>query len=79
LLDVENIPTEYGGKFSYKPGMTPKLDEGLLKHMKWALPGDSLPEGPIKFIQDQNKRQVVLATGSVNGAKRDDVIGTPLD
>ncbi|RGP72469.1 cral trio domain [Fusarium sporotrichioides] len=75
-IDVENIPTEYGGKFTYKPGMTPKLDEGLLKYMKWALPGGSLPEGPIKFIQDQNNKRAVLATGSMNGAKRDDIIAT---
>lgn len=75
-LDVENIPTEYGGKFTYKPGMTPMLDEGLRKHMKWTLPRDSLPEGPIKFIQDENKRRAVLATGSMDGAKRDDIIAT---
>ena len=73
LLDVENIPTEYGGKFTYTPGMTPKLDDGLCKHMNWTVPGDSLPEGPIKFVQDQSQRRVVLATG----ADRNDVIATP--
>ncbi|RGP74496.1 cral trio domain [Fusarium longipes] len=76
LLDVESIPTEYGGKFEYKPGMAPRLDEGLLKRMKWALPGNTLPEGPIKLIQDENKRRSVVATGSVNGNKREDVIAT---
>ncbi|UZP34405.1 hypothetical protein NXS19_002221 [Fusarium pseudograminearum] len=38
--------------------------------------GGSLPEGPIKFIQDENKRRAVLATGSMDGAKRDDIIAT---
>ncbi|KAH7198351.1 CRAL-TRIO domain-containing protein [Fusarium flagelliforme] len=73
LLDVENIPTEYGGKFTYSPGMTPKLDDGIRRHMNWTVPGDSLPEGPIKFMQDENQRRVVSATG----ADRNDVIATP--
>ena len=73
LMDVENIPTEYGGKFTYTPGMTPKLDDSLRKHMNWTVSGDSLPEGPIQFMQDPRQRRVVLATG----AARHDIIATP--
>ena len=71
-LDVENIPTEYRGKFTYTPGMTPKLEDGLRKHTNWTMPGESLPERPVKFMQDQNQRRMVLATG----ADKNDVIAT---
>jgi hypothetical protein len=75
-LDIESIPIEYGGEFEYIPGMTPKLDKGILEHLEWTLSGDRLPEGPIKWVGEQDKNRVVLATGSVGGEKRRKVLAT---
>ncbi|KAF4989057.1 hypothetical protein FGRMN_9387 [Fusarium graminum] len=65
-IDIESIPTEYGGEFDYIPGRPPKLDQGILEHLDWNLSGDRLPEGPIKWSEDQDGRRLVRATGYAN-------------
>ncbi|KAM0351699.1 hypothetical protein ACHAPU_002709 [Fusarium lateritium] len=75
-MDIESIPTEYGGEFEYMPGSPPRLDQDILKYLEWNISGDSLPEGPIKWIEDQDGRRVVLATGYANGKMRSEVLAT---
>ncbi|KAF5676553.1 cinnamoyl reductase [Fusarium heterosporum] len=69
-IDIESLPTEYGGEFDYIPGRPPKLDQVILDHLDWKLSGDRLPEGPIKWGEDQHGRRLVLATGHANGKLR---------
>ncbi|KAH7257893.1 CRAL-TRIO domain-containing protein [Fusarium tricinctum] len=73
-MGIESIPTEYGGKFEYQPGMPPRLDQDILEHFEWALPGGRLPEGPIKWVESQDEGRVLLTTGSVDGKGRNEVL-----
>jgi hypothetical protein len=75
-MNIESIPTEYGGGFDYQPGMPPKLDQDILEHFEWAFPGDRLPAGPIKWAESQDGGRVLLATGSVDGEKRNEVLAS---
>jgi hypothetical protein len=75
-MNIESIPTEYGGGFEYQPGMPPKLDQGILEHFEWAFSGDRLPAGPIKWAESQDWGRVLLATGSVDGERRNEVLAS---
>ncbi|KAM0293795.1 hypothetical protein ACHAO9_001481 [Fusarium lateritium] len=75
-MGIESIPTEYGGKFEYQPGMPPKLDQGILDHFEWTFPGDRMPEGPVKWTESQDGGRVLLATGSVDGERRNEVLAS---
>ncbi|KAM0236632.1 hypothetical protein ACHAP5_009318 [Fusarium lateritium] len=75
-MGIESIPAEYGGKFEYQPGMPPRLDQGILDHLEWKSPGDRMPEGPVKWSENQDGGRVLLATGSVDGERRNEVLAT---
>ncbi|KAI9155011.1 SEC14 cytosolic factor [Paramyrothecium foliicola] len=74
-IDVESIPTQFGGKFEFEHGMTPKLDDGLLKSVNWCSGcSDELPTGPIKWIYDKKNGYTMLAVGSSKGQQRHEAL-----
>lgn len=75
-MSIESIPTEYGGEFEYQPGMPPRLDQDILEYFEWKFPGGRLPEGPIKWAEGQDEGRVLLATGSVGGKRRNEILAS---
>ncbi|KAJ5624354.1 hypothetical protein N7510_000663 [Penicillium lagena] len=75
-IDKENIPTVFGGGFSFTHGMLPELDDNIWRRFSWKLPNRSLPPGPIKWTQDLDGRTTAVAVGCELGAKRNEKIAT---
>lgn len=70
-IDVENIPTQFGGSCQFDHGSRPRLDFGALQLS--ALSPDSngqLPVGPIKLARDEQGQVVLVAVGTVGGVRR---------
>lgn len=74
-IDDANIPTTFGGGFTFKHGMQPELDDNIWQHFTWTLPSRSLPPGPIKWTEDVDGRKIALAVGGEAGSKRTEKIG----
>jgi hypothetical protein len=71
VIDLENIPEQYGGKFKYEIGMLPSLDEGLRQQLQWnGSPESTLPPGPLKWTTDGEGRRIAVAVGSSKGELR---------
>ncbi|KAJ6104680.1 hypothetical protein N7523_011000 [Penicillium sp. IBT 18751x] len=60
-IDNVNIPTAFGGGFTFRHGMLPDLDENIWRRFSWRLPSRSLPPGPIKWTKDLSGGKVALA------------------
>ncbi|KAJ5560728.1 hypothetical protein N7513_003127 [Penicillium frequentans] len=73
-IDNANIPTTFGGRFPFKHGMLPELDDSIWQHFSWSLPSRSLPPGPIKWTEDVYGRKIALAVGGEAGSKRTEKI-----
>ncbi|KAJ5670874.1 hypothetical protein N7507_000001 [Penicillium longicatenatum] len=69
-IDDTNIPTAFGGGFSFKHGMLPELDHNIWQQFSWKLPSRSLPPGPIKWTEDADGRKIAIAVGGQAGSKR---------
>lgn len=80
-IDAVNIPTAFGGSFTYTHGMLPDLDDNIWQRFSWKLPSRSLPPGPIKWTEDLDGRIVALAVGGEGGTRRKEAIATlyPVD
>lgn len=88
VIDLEDIPVQYGGKFKYEAGMAPSLDERIRQQLQWiGETKERFPSGPLKWIEKEGQRTAVV-TGSANGkqvclpfamlkAKKDCEIATP--
>ena len=71
LIDIVNIPKEYGGGFEFRHGMMPDLDTGISNQVEWlSEPAGSLPEGPMKWIMDNEGKRTAVAVGQVKGMTR---------
>lgn len=75
-IDDANIPTTFGGGFSFTHGMLPELDDNIWQHFNWKLPNRSLPPGPIKWTEDLDGRKMALAVGGEGGSRRTEIIAT---
>ncbi|KAJ5160713.1 uncharacterized protein N7482_007717 [Penicillium canariense] len=75
-IDNSNIPTAFGGGFSFRHGMLPELDDNIWRHFSWRLPSRPLPPGPIKWIEIADGRITALAVGGEAGSKRTETIAT---
>ena len=71
-----NIPTVFGGKFQFKHGAVPEIDDGIWQHFSWNLTKQSLPAGPIKWIKDPDGSIVALAVGTEGESQRKKRIAT---
>lgn len=71
FIDLDNIPTKFGGTFNFTPGMIPDLDLGIRHALDWSPSSEEeLPPGPFKWSLDSTGRKVAVAVGSVDGILR---------
>ena len=71
FIDLDNIPTKFGGAFHFTPGMIPDIDLGIRRVFDWSPSSrKELPPGPIKWSLDSAGRKVAVAVGSVDGILR---------
>lgn len=71
FIDLDNIPTKFGGTFDFTPGMIPDIDLGIRRVLDWSPSSrKELPPGPIKWNVDSTGRKVAVAIGTVNGTSR---------
>lgn len=74
-IDLESIPSRYGGKCDFEHGMTPVPDEGLSQTVAWSSPIERLPTGPIKWAADENGVKTLTAVGTADGGRRKHHLG----
>ena len=75
-IENANIPVQFGGEFSFTHGQSPDLDSNIQQRLgldEWT---NSLPPGPIKWIEELDGRRTALAVGSEAGSERSDRIAT---
>ncbi|KAF2111067.1 putative phosphatidylinositol/phosphatidylcholine transfer protein [Lophiotrema nucula] len=71
-IDLENIPVQYGGGFSFKQGMVPELDLGLRERLEWFGTKEGMvPTGPLKWRIGVQGRRVGVAVGTEGGEQRE--------
>lgn len=75
-MNIEDIPTKYGGKLNWKFGDGPSLDPEIGKAMNWAGQHKTFPAGPVRWRTDRNGDMTAVALGSSKGKQRDEVVGT---
>lgn len=76
FIDINNIPSSYGGKLEWKWGQLPALEPEILETMGWPTDGSkSIPTGPIKWKEASDGSKVEAhAVGSQQGQRRDQVL-----
>ncbi|CCC14506.1 hypothetical protein SMACR_09385 [Sordaria macrospora] len=70
-IDIENIPTQYGGRLNIKPvDFATQLCPVIAQAIKWegTLRGE-IPAGPIKFVVDEQGGRSIVAVGTATGGK----------
>ncbi|KAL5337412.1 CRAL-TRIO domain-containing protein [Aspergillus crustosus] len=70
-IDHENIPTNFGGDFKFETGMLPDLEKEIRAALQF--PGE-FPAGPVKWVRGERGELKAIATGTVDGVKRDEEI-----
>jgi hypothetical protein len=74
-IDDVNIPVKFGGGFPFVHGMLPDLDHDIQRFLSLESP-ESLPPGPMKWVEDSDGRRTALAVGIQFGSERSDRIAT---
>ncbi|KAL8775729.1 MAG: hypothetical protein Q9203_003880 [Teloschistes exilis] len=70
-IDVENIPTRFGGQFKYETGMGYDLDPVIARRLVWLSgSGNKLPKGPIKWVRTGDGCKMAVAIGTQRGRER---------
>ncbi|KAK2768506.1 hypothetical protein FQN54_000361 [Arachnomyces sp. PD_36] len=68
-IDMESIPSRFGGKFDWDHGMPLDLDAGIKAGLEWE--GEKeLPRGPLKWVLDEAERKTAVSVGSIDGVAR---------
>ena len=75
-VEIENIPTRFGGQFDYQHGMQPSLDPIIADMLTWMPPNASLPMGPMKWVEDGKGGRAAVATGISEETARDEKIAS---
>ncbi|KAL8815827.1 MAG: hypothetical protein Q9223_005075 [Gallowayella weberi] len=71
FIDIENIPTRFGGQFEYETGMSYDLDPVIARRLVWKSGSDNkLPRGPIKWVETGDGNKMAIAVGSQGGKMR---------
>ena len=79
-VEMADIPKKYGGEFESYHGMEPALDAAISDTLEWQASHASLPQGPMKWVDEGWGRRAALAVGSNEGKDRNEkiaVVGTP--
>lgn len=75
-IDVNDIPTQFGGNHEMQHGMLPTVDDKIGESVAWSTGSTScLPKGPIKLSATSDGRVELVAVGSETGQQRRNVIG----
>ncbi|KAL8689519.1 MAG: hypothetical protein Q9218_004830 [Villophora microphyllina] len=70
-IDVENIPTRFGGQFKYETGMPYDLDPVIARRLVWLSGSDNrFPTGPMKWVRTGDGCKMAVAIGSQGGKER---------
>ena len=75
-IDNANIPTMFGGGFSFTHDMLPELDDNIWRHFNWNFSNRSLLPGPIKWTEDLDGRNMARAVGGQARSRRTEIIAT---
>ncbi|KAF2662437.1 CRAL/TRIO domain-containing protein [Lophiostoma macrostomum CBS 122681] len=71
LIEVENIPKQYGGKFEGWHGTLPELDDEFCHRLDWVEGVEKrIPIGPLKWVVDDDGELILMAVGTENGQER---------
>lgn len=74
-IDINRIPTQFGGKFRFEHGMEPKVEEAIMSSLSLTQSSmEYLPPGPIKLVHEGGKLGLV-AVGTSNEQRREDLLG----
>ncbi|CAG7974310.1 unnamed protein product [Penicillium salamii] len=76
VIDDINIPAKFGGGLAFTHGQSPDLENDIKQHLGLDDPSNTLPPGPIKWIEELDGRRTALAVGSQGGAERSDRFAT---
>lgn len=70
-IHINSIPIEFGGKLRLQQNGVPALDPEICKRVEWLTEQvQGLPEGPVKWIEDNTGYKTAVAVGRCNGAVR---------
>ncbi|KAI4250835.1 MAG: hypothetical protein LQ352_005225 [Teloschistes flavicans] len=70
-IDVENIPTRFGGQLKYETGMGYDLDPVITRRLVWLSGSDNkFPKGPITWVRTGDGCKMAVAIGSQHGKER---------
>jgi hypothetical protein len=72
-IDIENIPSMFGGEFDWDHGTPLDIDVGIQAGLKWERE-KQLPPGPMKWVLDESERKTAVAVGSIDGVTRTQII-----
>lgn len=74
-IDIQNIPTLFGGNFSFQHGMQPKLESAIIRSLTLT-PSlvAQLPPGPIQ-LRHEDGRMELVAVGTLEEKERQDLLG----
>ncbi|KAJ5808862.1 SEC14 cytosolic factor [Penicillium riverlandense] len=68
-IDMESIPSKFGGGFDWDHGTSLNIDVGIQAGLGWE--GEKeLPLGPMKWVLDEAGRKTAVAVGSIDGVTR---------
>lgn len=78
-VDMDDIPTKYGGNLDWKFGDRPNLDPVIVENLQWKETFEenghkTFPLGPIKWQYDEQGDLLATAIGSEDGKPRERVI-----
>ena len=73
-VEMADIPQKYGGQFETHHGMEPALDPAISDTLEWQASQASLPQGPMKWIDEGWGRRAAVAVGSSDGKERNEKI-----
>lgn len=77
FIDIENIPTQYGGKLAFAWNDRPHLDDTITGAVAWENGHTAFPPGPLYWVPvDGGKQLQCVARGSVGGQERREVVGS---
>ncbi|KAL8634615.1 MAG: hypothetical protein Q9228_007795, partial [Teloschistes exilis] len=70
-IDVENIPTRFGGQLKYETGMGYDLDPVIARRLVWLSGSDNkFPKGPIIWVRTGDGCKMAVAIGTQHGKER---------
>ncbi|EFY84975.1 hypothetical protein J3458_015326 [Metarhizium acridum] len=77
VVDMDDLPTQYGGRRKVRYGAPPMMDEAILQSLTNSSLGltGQWPGGPIKLSSNGDGHVALIAVGTKEGAKRQDLIG----